>query len=160
MATLTLTGMTELNDKLVRMQTRWKTMSAPFKQVALLVKASVQQNFAAGGRPTPWPGLTHRQGQPLRDTGRLMASVTTNALTRETHTATNHVLEIGTNLVYANVHQFGFSGVVQVKEHQRKGRPVKAHQRKMKIPARPFLLLQEEDKADIVQVFQDYLKPD
>jgi hypothetical protein len=42
----------------------------------------------------------------------------------------------GSNVKYFGVHEFGFSGSVGVKAHQRKGRPVRAHSRYVKVPAR------------------------
>ena len=157
MATLRLDGVQELTERLMRTQTRWRTMSEPFKRAIIVVHASVKQNFSSGGRPG-WPALKKRQGEPLRDTGRLMASVTTRAgVVRETHTATSHVLEIGTNVKYANAHQFGVNKSVNVRAHARKGKPVRAHSRRMNIPARPFLVLQAQDKTEIMQVFSDYL---
>ena len=157
MARLTLTGADELLNNLVRTQTRWRTMSVPFRRATIIVFASVKQNFSAGGRPG-WAALKKREGQPLRDTGRLMASVTSNAgVARETHTATSHVLEIGTNVKYANAHQFGFSGTVNVRAHSRKGKPVRAHSRRMNIPARPFLVLQAQDKTEIIEAIREYL---
>ncbi len=50
---------------------------------------------------------------------------------------------VGTNVSYARVHELGFKGTVPVKAHTRtiKGKPmmVRAHSRKLDIPARPFL---------------------
>lgn len=50
---------------------------------------------------------------------------------------------VGTNVSYARVHELGFKGAAQVKAHNRtiKGKtiPVRAHSRKLDIPARPFL---------------------
>ncbi len=175
MATMRLIGADQLDQSLLKTETRWKNMVPPFKRSALILFASVKRNFSSGGRPT-WKPLKVREGQPLRDTGRLMASVTGaggGSVSRETHQQGYHSLEIGTNVVYANVHQFGFQGTVKqnVRAHSRvitqafgrsiEPRPVtvKAHTRNMKmnIPARPFLLLQPEDKADIMKVFQEYL---
>lgn len=86
---------------------------------------------------------------------------------------------IGTNVKYAGVHEFGFSGTVQVKEHQRRfasfeGKSVSlkdakkisrskklsanlssgvatvhAHSRKMLIPARPYLQPGVEDRLPV-----------
>ena len=42
----------------------------------------------------------------------------------------------GSNVKYFGTHEFGLSGSVGVKAHQRKGRPVRAHSRYVKIPAR------------------------
>ncbi len=105
----------------------------------------------------PWKPVKNRDGQPLRDTGRLM-----NSITRK---ATGSEVRVGTNVVYAAVHHFGAkrgsfgTKEVTVKPHTRLinqvfGRPltkarkvnVRAHQRSMPmpwgdIPARPFMLV-------------------
>lgn len=51
-----------------------------------------------------WKPITYRQGKPLRDTGRLLASITHNAI--------NGSVSIGTDgdIPYAKIHQF--SGVI------------------------------------------------
>lgn len=126
---------------------------------------SIRTNFAAGGRPTPWTPLKHRDGQPLRDTGRLMNSIG--------HQVDGDTVLIGTNLVYAAVHNFGakkgsFGAVVaKVREHARKTRSgnsttVRAHTRTVKIPwgdipAREFMLLQDEDVIEIKGLLVDWI---
>lgn len=180
MAILTLTGAPELEAKLHQLSTQVQNLSVPFKRATVIIFASVKQNFAAGGRPTAWPPITYRQGETLRDTGRLMASITSGAadgsILTEEHTGGKHILTIGTavkavgtNVTYANVHQFGFNGPQQVKAHGRVQRmafgramsprrvEVRAHTRQMKIPPRPFLLLQEADAADLQAMFAEYL---
>lgn len=164
MATLRLEGVKELNDKLVRTQTKMRTLSVPFKKILPTVWGSVGKNFSVGGRPRKWDAPKKRTGKPLRKNGHLKASVIGKAgasIVRETHSDKLHTLEIGTAIKYANVHQFGFSGTVSVRAHARKGtKGVKAHSRKMNIPQREFLLLQEEDKTEIMQTLSQYLKPE
>ena len=132
--------------------------------VATMMKESVRANFAQGGRPK-WLPLKSRQGKPLRDTGRLMNSIT--------QTVTGSEVRVGTNVVYAAVHHFGAakgsfgSYSQQVRPHERLvrqvfGRPlrqakkvrVRAHARRAKlpwgdIPARPFMMLEDTDVTDI-----------
>lgn len=81
-------------------------------------------------------------------TGRLRRSITAQFEEGETSIRAR----VGTNVKYARVHELGFRGTVQVKEHLRMqvtawGRPmknprnvtVKAHPMQMNTPARPFL---------------------
>jgi len=170
MATLTLTGDEELDRMLQETEARMNTLSVPFQQASLIVFASVKRNFSSGGRPA-WKPLKVRKGEPLRDTGRLMASI--GNVLDVSRSGTRQIMEIGTNVVYANVHQFGFSGSVtqNVRAHKRVitqafGRSisptevnVKAHSRTIEqnIPARPFLMLQPTDEQDIGRVFQEYI---
>lgn len=97
-------------------------------------RESIRTNFASGGRPDKWPGLKVRAGQPLRDTGRLM-----NSLGR--HVSSDKVM-VGTNVVYAAIHNFGGQA----------GRG-----RKVTIPARPFMLLQQEDEVEIKGILTDWI---
>lgn len=69
-----------------------------------------------------------------------------------------------TNVEYAPVHEFGFSGVVTVKEHLRriadKSFNVRSHSRRMNIPKRAFMqpefeLMLPEIKAEIANAARD-----
>lgn len=104
-----------------------------------------------------WKPLKHREGQPLRDTGRLRNSITFQA--------SEKYVEIGTNVVYGRAHQFGVTKQ-NVPEHtklinQAFGKKlkfpvyatVKAHTKNPKIPARPFLGIENRQKKKIVQAF-------
>ncbi|HHL33112.1 MAG TPA: hypothetical protein ENJ30_01965 [Desulfobulbaceae bacterium] len=130
-----------------------------------IVRESVRTNFAAGGRPRKWKRLKTRQGQPLRDTGRLQNSVTSKV--------SGNVVYVGTNVVYAAVPQFGAKKgsfgefVVSVAAHDRTAKTgkqymVRAHSRRVRlprgnIPARPFLLVQDEDRVEIEAVSARYI---
>lgn len=66
---------------------------------------------------------------------------------------------VGTNVIYAAIHQVGFKGNVSVAEHKRKsGAKVKAHTRDMNIPARPFLGFGPQDEDAIVDILSDHLR--
>ena len=97
-------------------------------------RAPLMQNFDVGGRPK-WLGLKYRQGTPLVDTENLMGSITSDY--------SNDMATVGTNEPYAAIHQFGGKA----------GRG-----RKVEIPARPFLALTPQDKADILEDIQDYFQ--
>jgi phage gpG-like protein len=158
-----LEGVDKLEARLTKTMQGFKDTHLLFRRWVIILYASVKQNFAAGGRPTPWPPPKVRKGQPLRDTGRLMASVTGSGNYQEEHSATRHALTIGSNVVYANVHQEGIDKQVTIKSHSRTqtkafGRAiaprrvqVRAHSRQMRIPPRPFLLMQEADKAALLE---------
>jgi len=63
--------------------------------------AEIRLGFAAGEDPygEAWAHPVFRSGQPLRDTGRLMNSIT--------YHADDDSVEVGTNVCYAATHQFG-----------------------------------------------------
>jgi phage gpG-like protein len=138
------------------------------QQFGVHMVRSVQQTFDAGGRPTPWPPSLRvliRGGKTLIKTARLK-----NSVVAEVEGA--RVLRIGSNVRYAAVHQLGFDGVVQIPAHLRRvksrdlyqapgvGRAgrrtrgqrtgtgfaaVKAHPAHLRIPARPYLVVQPAD---------------
>lgn len=91
-------------------------------------------NFNDGTDPYGygWEHPVFRSGQPLRDTGRLMNSIT--------HHATGEEVAIGTDVIYAAVHQTGMT----IKAKNAPYLVFKAGNRWVKtkqvtIPARPFL---------------------
>lgn len=134
--------------------------------IATLLENSVRRNFREGGRPEKWPrskragrdtGYGEESGQTLIDTARLM-----NSIVGEGNKLS---VTVGTNVAYAAAHHFGVDAIItqQVREHVRRitqafGKPVEmkevrvaAYRRQahLKLPARPFMLIQEEDWEDI-----------
>lgn len=96
----------------------------------------VDDGFKRGVAPdgTPWAPLAIRDGQPLRDTRRLQASFT--------YIAEPSRVEVGTNVQYAPIHQFGGEiepVTAKMLAFSVGGRKFFAH--KVKIPARPMLPL-------------------
>lgn len=127
------------------------------RTIAGTMQSAVDQNFASGGRPK-WLGVKSRPGgAPLIDSGTLRNSI---------HASwDNDEAQVGTNLKYAAIHQFGgktkshkikpvmkkalaFGGIVR-KEVNHPG---------SSIPARPFLLLTPQDEADILEDVQAYFQ--
>ncbi|BDD88876.1 phage virion morphogenesis protein [Desulfofustis limnaeus] len=134
--------------------------------LALLLEESVRWNFRVGGRPQKWPasrradsqaGYGEDSGQTLVDTGRLLNSITSMG--------SSDTIRVGTNVDYAAAHHFGVDTQIneRVRAHVRRisqafGKQlpltevqVAAHQRSrhLKLPARPFMLIQDEDWDDI-----------
>lgn len=104
------------------------------RRIAGTMEAGVLQNFNDGGRP-PWQGLKYRDGNPLVDTENLMNSITSEY--------DNDQAMVGTNEPYAAIHQFGGKA---------------GRNKKVDIPARPFLLLTPEEEDDILEDIQDYFQ--
>jgi phage gpG-like protein len=91
-------------------------------------------------------------GQVLKvQTGRLRRSI--NYKIGETGTGIE--ARVGTNVEYARIHEFGFSGTVNVREHMRKAKKaytVKAHTRRVNLPERSFMRSSMKDmRQDIDQ---------
>jgi phage gpG-like protein len=82
------------------------------KGCALLMERVTKENFAAGKAPdgTTWPPLKMARprggGQPLRDTGQLMASISAGGA-GHVETIGSEELVYGTNLQYAGTQQDG-----------------------------------------------------
>jgi len=158
---------------LERIAERGTDLKPALSAVGSLIKESIRTNFAQGGRPTPWKPVKNRDGQPLRDTGRLM-----NSITRK---VTGNEVKVGSNVVYAALHHYGAEKgsfgtfVHMVKSHKRRvtqafGKPLKfpvwatvhPHAREVSlpignIPARPFMLVQDEDMVDIKDILTHYI---
>jgi phage virion morphogenesis protein len=103
--------------------------------VADLAEQTIQRNFTAGGRPTKWAPLKLRDGQPLRDTGRLMNSISAQPVG-------DRVVMVGTNVVYAAIHNFG-------------GQAGRGH--KVTIPQREFMIIPEDEIGDIQDTLQNWI---
>lgn len=117
-----------------------------------LIQQSVKYNFTVGGRPEKWAPLKYRKGQPLRDTGRLMNSISGQVVGDKGL--------VTTNVVYAGTHNYGAkqgsygTKSVKVKAHTRNGRhgkqSVRSHTRRQQlpwgpIPKREFMIAQDSD---------------
>lgn len=164
----------EVQKLLDKVSERSTDMAPAMRTIGGIAKTSIVKNFVAGGRysePGSWRGGSNRW-QPLaiatvfggfrkRDVlskrgrykktfmdrlrggnrkilikeGLLMGSVTFEA--------TSTSVEVGTNKEYAAIHNFGG-------EAGRKSSRVK-------IPARPFLVLQEEDLKEVKETLEKHL---
>lgn len=105
--------------------------------IAETMQLAVDRNFEMEGRPA-WLGLArpNKTGKILQGESRdLRSSISTKS--------TNDKAIVGSNKVYATIHQFG----------GRAGRG-----RKAKIPARPFLALTPQDESDILDDIQSYFQ--
>ncbi len=170
----------QVRELLAQLDERARDLTTPMETVGKQLLFSVQQNFAVGGRP-PWPPsrrALRQGGQTLVDSGRLLGSIAYRPFADR--------VEIGTNVLYGRAHQLGFFGTVTVSEHARlltgagfsrrltlstrtksgrkqtRGRigtfvRVKSHTRQMRLPARPFLAVQDEDRQLAARTILDYL---
>ncbi len=147
---------------------RKENLTPVFQVAGERMKTSIDQNFAVGGRPTPWvpsKRVIRFGGKTLVLNKILQSSITYKAFSDR--------LVIGTILPYGAIQQFGgtIRKTVQVKEHWRYqdkafGKPipprsthVSPHPMKMHvtIPARPYLVVQDDDKQYIGRVAVDYI---
>ncbi len=80
-----------------------QNMTPALRVIGNSLADDIRGGFVAGETPwgDAWAPLKHRKGRPLRDTGRLMNSITHRVVDQ------GQAVEIGTNVVYANLQQFG-----------------------------------------------------
>jgi phage gpG-like protein len=163
----------ELDIVLGKIIDRCANKTAALKIIGAIGRESIRTNFMVSGRPVKWKpskrsadqGIPGRAGSTLRDSNRLMNSITS--------TVQGDSVIIGTNVEYAAVHNYGakkFSFgtfASQVRSHERlspsgKRSVVREHKRKVKlpwgdIPAREFVLLQDADIPEIEMVMAAHL---
>jgi phage virion morphogenesis protein len=122
---------------------RCSSAAPAMKIIGETVKDSVVQNFRSGGRPNGWAPLSpatlaKKKGGSILigkgHAGGLMGSISYQA-------GDDHVI-VGTNKVYAAIHQFG---------------GMAGRGRKVKIPQREFLMVQDEDWNEIRGGLEDYI---
>lgn len=143
------------------MQRRTGDLRPAMKIVGETVLASILRNFESGGRPVPWkPSKRSAKtgGKTLIRTGELMRSINYRA-------GSNRVV-ISANKKYAAIHQFGGKTPAQIISARVKKalywpgakHPVKSvrHPGSL-IPARPFLMVQDEDWTEIKNALNNYL---
>lgn len=135
-----------VNEKLLELAKRGENLRPLMKNIAGIFASSTEENFKEEGRPDKWTDLAeitkeNRKkknkwpGQILQVQGQLVSSVNTEY--------DDESAVIGSNLPYAAIHQLG-------------GKAGK--NKKVKIPARPYLQLTDEDFEEILEEAQRYLK--
>ena len=150
-------GLDHLNKRLSEIAANARSTKRPLISASVYMLGSIEKNFQAQGRPRRWTPLnpqtlaSRRKGNRAKrakketagrgsriliDTARLKNSMSFNADDKSA--------EIGTNVVYAARHHFGYPGG--------KGRG------RSKTPARPFLLVQAEDIRKIEEIFSRHLR--
>ena len=99
----------------------------------------------------PFPISEHKLGYKSL---RLRRSITSTK--PQINTGSNEVtMGFGSNVKYFGVHEFGFDGPVNVKAHQRKGRPVRGHSRFVKIAARRPMFTEIDHDRTLGIVFEN-----
>lgn len=121
---------------LIGMQLRMQDLRPVLRDIGAAMLTSTQRRFEDEQGPdgAGWEA-TLRGGAILRDTGRLYQSLT--------YAASAHQVEIGTNTVYARIHQLG-------------GQTGRGHA--LTLPARPFLGMDAEDETEALAIVQDYIR--
>lgn len=160
-----------MQDLLKRIGQNLGNMKPAMKIIGSTIRASVIRNFEKGGRPKKWKKHS-KTTEKRRGKGAaiLMVQGLRSGLAGSIHyKAEKDSVSIATDdRAYAAVHQFGakkgsFGSVVAtVRSHLRNGIPVREHTRKMilpwgDIPARPFMMIQDEDWTEIRHALNDFI---
>jgi phage virion morphogenesis protein len=141
-------------------QSRLIDMTPLMRQISGIMLDAVEANFAAEGRPKWRPSrrATGQGGKTLQDTGQLAASIVSKY--------TQNQAMVGTNVIYAAIHQFGGKTAPHVIKPKNKKalfwpgakHPVKSVKHPgSDIPARPFLSLTDSDYDTIKEKISEYL---
>lgn len=148
-----------LRASLDKLQGRMGNLQPLFEGIGRAVVDETVERFRDeeapdGSKWQPSQRAANAGGKTLTHRGHLRDSMT--------HRAQAEGVEVGTNRVYAAIHQFGFNGTQSVPAHSRRilqafGKPlakprsvqVKAHSRRMNLVARPFLGIGERERAAI-----------
>lgn len=136
----------EVHNKLLELSNKSKNLRPLMKNIAGIFAYSAEENFKEEGRPDKWVDLaesTKKQrtkkrkwpGQILQVEGKLAASINTYY--------DNDSAIIGSNLDYAAIHQLG---------------GLAGKNKKVQIPARPYLKLTDDDFDEILYETENYLK--
>lgn len=135
-----------VNEKLLELAKRGENLRPLMKNIAGIFTDSTEENFKNEGRPNKWTDLAEITkekrkkkkkwpGQILQVSGLFASSVTTEC--------DDNSAIIGSNQPYAAIHQLG-------------GRAGK--NKKVEIPARPYLYLTDEDYEEILDAAKKYLE--
>lgn len=135
-----------VNERLLELAKRGENLRPLMKNIAGIFASSTEDNFREEGRPDKWTELAditkeNRKkkdkwpGQILQVEGQLASSVNTQY--------DDNSAVIGSNLDYAAIHQLGGKA---------------GSNKKVTIPARPYLKLTDDDLEEILQQITLYLK--
>lgn len=154
MSEITVTVPDELRKALEHLAERIQHRLPLMRTISEDMMAAVHENFAQEGRPRWLP--VQRAGEILRDTGRLYNSLDSDC--------DNDEAVVGTNLVYAAIHNFGGTTRPHVIKPKYKkalyfnGRFARqVNHPGSKIPQRQFLSLTDDDYEGIGRDIDDYL---
>lgn len=134
----------EVESRLLDWVKRSENLRPLMKNIAGIMADSTEENFKEEGRPK-WKDLSektktarrkigHYPGQILQVSGQLAMSITTQY--------DNESAVIGSNKVYATIHQLGGPA---------------GKNKKTTIPVRPYLSLTDDDFEDIIETIEHYI---
>lgn len=150
-ATLTIQGDDRLLKALSHLE-KGKSKHELFDTLGSYGVSSTQQRFLDQKDPDgeTWKA-TKRGGDILRKDDRLFNSLD--------YKASENSAEWGTNVIYAAIHQFG--GIIKAKAGKKlafMGLKGMVFLDQVTIPARPYLGINEEDRSEMVNLVEDWMR--
>ena len=156
----------ELQNQLDQLAERCTQRQPLMRQIAGVMEAGVQDNFAAGGRPQWLPLNANFMGPVKSSTKSLLVKSGTLKGSINSLSDNNSAI-VGTNVVYAGIHNFGGQTKPHVIRPKHKkalkfnGRYVKkVNHPGSKIPKREFLVLTDDEIEEISHTISKYLAGD
>ena len=150
---------TKISKELKKLKDKIESPLEINRDISNVVKSNTEERFFTQKSPDgkPWKKskrAAKKGGSTLVDTGNLKNSILSDW--------SDKTAEVGTNVEYADVHQFGFNDKVKIKAFKRKSKSgktslVKAHERNLNIEKRPFLGLSAKDRKEILVTIKDLL---
>nr|DAU59887.1 MAG TPA: virion morphogenesis protein [Caudoviricetes sp.] len=136
----------DVEKKLLELAQKGENLRPLMKNIAGIFASATEENFKNEGRPDKWTELsevTKKQrtkqkkwpGQILQVSGQLASSISTQY--------DDESAVIGSNLDYAAIHQLGGQA---------------GKNKKVEIPARPYLKLTDDDFNEILDATKNFLK--
>lgn len=136
----------DVERKLLELAQKSENLRPLMKNIAGIFASATEENFKNEGRPDKWTELseaTKKQrtkqkkwpGQILQVSGQLASSISTQY--------DDESAVIGSNLDYAAIHQLGDQA---------------GKNKKVEIPARPYLKLTDDDFNEILDATKNFLK--
>lgn len=173
----------ELDKALTKLAASIKDMTPIMRAIGGELEAATERNFddegaRIGAKWKPSRRAIEQNGQTLRDTGRLVASISSAGAGHVSEVTPQSVF-VGTNVEYAAIHQFG-GEIKQAAQSRRQGFITKGKQQRfageksrnekgftekwtsrgaytIDMPARPFFGLNQQDEQDIADKIAEML---
>lgn len=165
----------EVSRMLADLGRRMDNLRPVMAVIGSIIRTSIVRNFEKSGRQRKWKKHSKTTEKKRGEGAKILqAQGAAGGLSGSIHSkAYKDKVIIGTNKIYAAVHQFGAKKgsfgtfAVNVREHLRKASAgksyrVRAHTRKTAlpwgdIPKRPFMMVQDEDWTEIMATINEYI---
>lgn len=137
------TNANAISGEMAEIVKRFGSAEPAMQIIGEIVTFSVQRNFEKGGRPSGWQPLSEATLAIKKGGSILVGKGFGGGLLGSIHAepAADHVM-VGTDKIYAAINQFGGQA----------GRGLKTT-----IPAREFLMVQDEDWPEMAESLGDYI---